>query len=223
MEHIFSDSGEKTHSWTTECKKSFSKAGTLGRHLLMHTGEKPHPCSECEKSLVEMEFWRTICSPTVERSRTDAHSVKRQTKKVVIWELISSFILVRSWFNCQIQFKNIHYAINRGRNEMRKCCIFCPCMHPLLKAGSTRLGMTCLQKVIFHPRLAKTKRFPAFLDCLNWKICLGCSRFPSGYIGSKLASCSVPRWYYPLFLTGPLQEILYFQPMKFTLDQKLSM
>ena len=128
MEHIFSDSGEKTHSWTTECKKSFSKAGTLGRHLLMHTGEKPHPCSECEKSLVEMEFWRTICSPTVERSRTDAHSVKRQTKKVVIWELISSFILVRSWFNCQIQFKNIHYAINRGRNEMRKCCIFCPCM-----------------------------------------------------------------------------------------------
>ena len=128
MEHIFIDSGEKPHSWTTECKKSFSKAGTLGRHLLMHTGEKPHPCSECEKSLVEMEFWRTICSPTVERSRTDAHSVKRQTKKVVIWELISSFILVRSWFNCQIQFKNIHYAINRGRNEMRKCCIFCPCM-----------------------------------------------------------------------------------------------
>ena len=97
-----------------------------GRHLPMHTGEKPHPCSECEKSLVEMEFWRTICSPTVERSRTDAHSVKRQTKKVVIWELISSFILVRSRFNCQIQFKNMHYGINRGRNEMRNCCLFLP-------------------------------------------------------------------------------------------------
>ena len=127
-ETIFIDSGEKPHSWTIECKKSFSKAGTLGRHLLMHTGEKPHPCSECEKSLVEMEFWRTICSPTVERSRTDAHSVKRQTKKVVIWELISSFILVRSRFNCQIQFKNIDYGINRGRDEMKNCWFFCLCM-----------------------------------------------------------------------------------------------
>ena len=62
------------------------------------------------------------------RAHIYAQSVKSQTKKVAIWELISSFILVRSWFNCQIQFKNIHYAINRGRNEMRKCCIFCLCM-----------------------------------------------------------------------------------------------
>ena len=57
-----------------------------------------------------------------------AQSVKSQTKKVAIWELISSFILVRSQFNCQIQFKNMHYGINRGRNEMRNCCLFCLCM-----------------------------------------------------------------------------------------------
>ena len=123
MEHIFIDSGEKPHSWTTECKKSFSKAGTLGRHLLMHTGEKPHPCTECEKSLVEMDVWRTICS-VLTHSGEKSHICT----EVVIWDLISLFILVRSRFNCQIQFKNMDYGINRGRNEMRKCCIFCPCM-----------------------------------------------------------------------------------------------
>ena len=99
-----------------------------GRLPLCTLGRSPTLVPSVKNHWYKMEFWRTICSPTVERSRTNAHSVKRQTKKVVIWELISSFILVRSWFNCKIQFKNIHYAINRGRNEMRKCCIFCPCM-----------------------------------------------------------------------------------------------
>ena len=80
--HIFIDSGEKPHKWTTECKKSFSNSRILGRHLLMHTGEKLHPCTECEKSLVEMEFWRTICPTTMEKSRTDAQSVRSQTRKV---------------------------------------------------------------------------------------------------------------------------------------------
>ena len=128
--HMFIHTGENPHT-CTQCKKSFSKAGTLGRHLLMHTGEKPHPCTECEKSLVEMEVWRTICSVLTqngEKSHIYAQSVKNQTKKVAIWELISSFILVRSQFNCQIQFKNMHFGINRGRNEMRNCCLFCLCM-----------------------------------------------------------------------------------------------
>ena len=54
----------------------------------MHTGEKLHPWTECEKSLVEMEFWRTICSTTMEKSRTDAQSVESQSRKVVILDLI---------------------------------------------------------------------------------------------------------------------------------------
>ena len=75
-----------------------------------------------------MEFWRTIRSPTVERGRTDAQSVKSQSRKVVIWDLICLFTLVRSPFNCQIQIKNMHYSIKRGRNETRNYCIFCLCM-----------------------------------------------------------------------------------------------
>ena len=73
-----------------------------------------------------MEFWRTIRSPTVERGRTDAQSVKSQSRKVVIWDLICLFTLVRSPFNCQIQIKNMHYSINRGRNETRNYCLFLP-------------------------------------------------------------------------------------------------
>ena len=37
-------------------QKLFSKAGTLGRYLHMHTGEKPHPCKEYEKSLKNHEI-----------------------------------------------------------------------------------------------------------------------------------------------------------------------
>ena len=73
-----------------------------------------------------MEFWWTIRSPTVERGRTDAQSVKSQSRKVVIWDLICLFTLVRSPFNCQIQIKNMHYSINRGRNETRNYCLFLP-------------------------------------------------------------------------------------------------
>ena len=80
-EHIFIDSatvsGVIQQSWNLG--QTFAYA---------HIGEKPHPSTEYEKSLVEMEFWRTIFSLTVGGSRTDAQSVKSQPRKVLIWELI---------------------------------------------------------------------------------------------------------------------------------------
>ena len=74
--------------------------------------------------------------------------------KWLIWEIISSFILVRSWFNCQIQFKNIHNAINRGRNEMRKCCIFCPCMR-LMRIKIFTCALRCAYP---HMRIIRMNR-----------------------------------------------------------------
>ena len=58
--------------------------------------------------------------------------------------------------------------------------------HPLLKQSSTGLKMTGLRKSFFLPRLTKTKRSQVFLGQSGGKTCLGCSRFLSGKIGSKL-------------------------------------
>ena len=101
--------------------------------MLTHSGEKSHRCiADYPAMSFIFVYWQIKIRNTNQLSwgyqLTDAQSVKSQTKKVVIWELLSSFILVRSRFNCQIQFKNIDYGINRGRDEMKNCWFFCLCM-----------------------------------------------------------------------------------------------
>ena len=41
--------GERPHN-CSECEKSFGQIGDLKRHMLTHSGVKTHTCSECEKS-----------------------------------------------------------------------------------------------------------------------------------------------------------------------------
>ena len=49
IRHMLIHSGEKPHK-CTECKMSFSQAGNLSTHIPIHTGENPHTCAQCKKS-----------------------------------------------------------------------------------------------------------------------------------------------------------------------------
>ena len=49
IRHMLTHSGEKPHK-CTECKKWSSQAGNLSTHKLIHTGENTHTCAQCKKS-----------------------------------------------------------------------------------------------------------------------------------------------------------------------------
>ena len=52
--HILDHSGENPHS-CTECKRAFWQTGSISTHLLIHTGAKLHPCRQCDKSFTQSE------------------------------------------------------------------------------------------------------------------------------------------------------------------------
>ena len=107
-------------------------------------------------------------------------------------------------------FQVQHALFNKhGRNAEEKAAARQGALghgHPLLKRSSTGLvELTGLRKSFFLPRLTKTKCSQVFLGQSGCRICLGCSRFPSGKIGSKqtkfgccpavnsgLRSCNLP-------------------------------
>ena len=47
--HKLIHSGEKPHT-CSKCEKAFSQKENLETHELIHTGEKPQPCSKCDKA-----------------------------------------------------------------------------------------------------------------------------------------------------------------------------
>ena len=51
--HMLLHTGEKPHG-CTKCKKAFAAVESLKRHNMSHTGEKPFPCTTCEKAFSEL-------------------------------------------------------------------------------------------------------------------------------------------------------------------------
>ena len=49
--HMNLHSGEKSHT-CTECNKSFIQSGSLKTHMLVHKGEKPYKCMQCNISFL---------------------------------------------------------------------------------------------------------------------------------------------------------------------------
>ena len=60
--------GVKSHS--TQCEKSFTQLQDLKKHILIHTGERPHICTVCGKSFTAKgNLKRHLLTPTREKHK----------------------------------------------------------------------------------------------------------------------------------------------------------
>ena len=47
--------GEKPHQ-CSQCDKAFYRTSDLKGHIMTHTGEKPHQCSQCDKAFSKTSY-----------------------------------------------------------------------------------------------------------------------------------------------------------------------
>ena len=96
IRHMLTHSGEKLHE-CTECKKSFSQAGNLSTHMLFHTGGIPTFVHSATSNSHKLENWKSTYSLTVMKSHTvELQSAKSHSAILEPWADICLCTLGRS-------------------------------------------------------------------------------------------------------------------------------
>ena len=74
--NIVKNVGEKLHS-CHRCSKTFTQAGSLKTHIMIHTVEKPHSCPQCNKRFTKRSAMKThIMTHTGEKPHPCPHCRK---------------------------------------------------------------------------------------------------------------------------------------------------
>ena len=96
IRHMLTHSGEKLHE-CTECKKTLRQSGNLSTHMLFHTGENPHTCAKCNKSFTQTGKLKGTHSSTAMKSHTvELQSAKSHSAILEPWTGVCLCTLGRS-------------------------------------------------------------------------------------------------------------------------------
>ena len=66
MLHMMSHTGEKPHV-CSDCSKGFVTKHELKLHMMIHTGEKPHVCLDCGKAFITIHELKTHNDPALQK------------------------------------------------------------------------------------------------------------------------------------------------------------
>ena len=94
--HMLIHSREKSHK-CTQCDYAASESGNLRRHIKTHSLEKPNKCKWCDFSSITKSLH--ICSPTAERSHITVKSAGAHSDKHNIWKPTSASTLEKNHLN----------------------------------------------------------------------------------------------------------------------------
>ena len=100
IRHKLIHSGEKPHK-CTQCDYATAQTGYLRDHIKTHSTEKPNQCNWCEFSSITKKILPNIFSPTVERRHITVKSAGAHSTEQKLWRGTSTFTLEKSHTSAQ--------------------------------------------------------------------------------------------------------------------------